>query len=99
MKLYLLEQDYNNDYDTYDSCVVAAVDEEDAKHIHPWWLERYRYNENWLLEKYFCGERATREDDYDTWVWNNLDKIKVTYLWEYILDTQRWVICASFNAG
>lgn len=35
MKLWLLTQDVNNDYDTYDSCVVAAETEDDARFIHP----------------------------------------------------------------
>ncbi len=35
MKLYKLTQDVNDDWDTYDSCVVCAVDEEDAKTISP----------------------------------------------------------------
>ncbi len=35
MKLYLLAQDDNNDYDTYDSCIVCAENEEDAKTITP----------------------------------------------------------------
>jgi hypothetical protein len=35
MKLYLISQNENNGYDTYDSAVVAAKDEEDASHIHP----------------------------------------------------------------
>lgn len=35
MKLFLLWQDVNNDYDTYDSCLVAANDAEDARTIQP----------------------------------------------------------------
>ena len=35
MKLYIISQDVNDDYDTYDSAVVAAESEEDAKTIHP----------------------------------------------------------------
>jgi hypothetical protein len=35
MKLWLLTQSVNVGYDTYDSCVVAANSEYDAKHIHP----------------------------------------------------------------
>lgn len=31
MKLYLISQDLNNGYDTYDSAVVAARNEEEAK--------------------------------------------------------------------
>ncbi len=35
MNLYLLSQDENTDYDTYDSVVVAAKDENEARLIHP----------------------------------------------------------------
>lgn len=33
MNLYLISQDVNNDYDTYDSAVVAAESEEEARGI------------------------------------------------------------------
>jgi hypothetical protein len=42
MNLYLLEQSVNNGYDTYDSVVVAAETEEEAKFIHP-----SEYEKNW----------------------------------------------------
>jgi hypothetical protein len=35
VKLWLIEQDVNNDYDTYDSAVVAAETEEEARLTHP----------------------------------------------------------------
>ena len=35
MNLYLISQEVNNGYDTYDSAVVAAVSEEAARSIHP----------------------------------------------------------------
>jgi hypothetical protein len=35
MNLYLLSQTEHDDYDTYDSCVVAAENAEDARKIHP----------------------------------------------------------------
>jgi len=35
MNLYLISQDINNDYDTYDSAVVAAESKEEARGIHP----------------------------------------------------------------
>ena len=35
MNLYLLEQNVNSGYDTYDSTIVAANTEEEAKEIHP----------------------------------------------------------------
>ena len=33
MNLYLLTQNENNGYDTYDSMVVSAENEEDAKYL------------------------------------------------------------------
>ena len=39
MKIYLLSQDYNTGYDTYDSCVVCAKNEDDAKKITPYGRE------------------------------------------------------------
>lgn len=42
-KLYLLSQNDNNDYDTYDSIVVCAENEECAKKIDPYGNE---YTEN-----------------------------------------------------
>lgn len=35
MNLYLLTQNKIKSYDTYDSCIVIAENEEDAKTIHP----------------------------------------------------------------
>ena len=35
MKLYLVTQEVNNNYDTYDSAVVCAENEEKAKALHP----------------------------------------------------------------
>ena len=35
MKLFLIEQTQNEDYDTYDSAVVAAPDYQTARNIHP----------------------------------------------------------------
>lgn len=35
MNLYLIAQDENTGYDTYDSAVVCAESEDDARQIHP----------------------------------------------------------------
>ena len=35
MNIYLISQDKNNGYDTYDSAVVFAESEEEARLIHP----------------------------------------------------------------
>lgn len=62
MNLYLISQDINDDYDTYDSAVVAAESEDDARTIHPdrcgneWSLE---YESVWL--KYSDIDKITVE--------------------------------------
>jgi hypothetical protein len=35
MNIYLLTQDANREYDTYDACVVAAKNQESARRIRP----------------------------------------------------------------
>lgn len=35
MKIYKIYQNVNNDWDTYDSAIVVAETEEEAKSIHP----------------------------------------------------------------
>lgn len=35
MKLFLIEQYQNNSWDSYERAVVAAQDEQTAKHMHP----------------------------------------------------------------
>ena len=50
MKLYLLSQDVNDDYDTYDSCVVCAKSKEDAVTILPCLLES-RITDEWAEPK------------------------------------------------
>ena len=47
MKLYKLTQNRNTGYDTYDSCVVCAKNEDDAKTIAPWEGEFKDCDESW----------------------------------------------------
>lgn len=35
MNLYKISQDVNNDYDTFDSAIVAAETEDEARNTHP----------------------------------------------------------------
>ncbi len=51
LKLYLISQDTNNGYDTFDSAVVCAKNEKIAQTIHPF------KGLNWDGVK----------EDYDTW--------------------------------
>lgn len=87
MKLWLIEQDVNNGYDTFDSAVVAAVDEEAAKDTHP--------------SEYSDG-RTTRQVEVDGTrysIWAPFEKVTATCIGEAEPGTRPGVICASFSAG
>lgn len=86
MKLYLISQNKNNDYDTYSSAVVCAESEEEAKLIHPCsWVEK-----DWLID-------TGRIGNYGDWA--HPDKVQVEYLGEACESLERGVVCASFHAG
>jgi hypothetical protein len=85
LSLYLISQNVNNDWDTYDSAVVAARDEDDAKHISP---DPYA-DDDWY-------EREGRSKFLD---WCHPEDVKVEYIGEASPDIARGVVCASFNAG
>ncbi len=52
MKLYLISQDVLNGYDTYDSAVVAAPDEQTAQSIHPagWATKLSPLDDRWVRD-------------------------------------------------
>ena len=87
MKLYLIHQREDYSYDTYDSAVVAAKSEADARLIHPGG-SGYIYvvdRKQWSLND-------------DTWV-DPVD-VKVNYIGTAKPGTVAGtVICASFFAG
>lgn len=85
MNLYRISQTQNDDYDTYDSAVVCAESEEEARDLSPdggviaWDDEHIR----------------------GVWFWcDRREAVKVEYLGELDNEqiTTR-VICCSFNAG
>ena len=66
MKLFLISQNQNNSYDTFDSAVVAAPDEDTAKSIHPRDYPSILvedWDRDWCHPKYvrvqYIGEAAT----------------------------------------
>lgn len=86
MKLWLIEQDVNNNYDTYDSAVVAAEDEDAARDTWP-----SGYGDETTRQIYAAGKR------YSSWA--PFDKVKATYLGEARDGMPAGVLCSSFNAG
>lgn len=99
MNLYLLSQTVNNDYDTFDSCVVCADNEDDARMINPnskhFKANIIIYEESkqiWIIQdngKFICTD--------DTWC--NPKDIEVKLIGKADKSIQKGVVCASFNAG
>jgi hypothetical protein len=87
MKLWLIAQSKNNDYDNYDtysSAVVAAETEDEARHTFPhsnvkgeWW----------------------KEDTTAFSEWTHPNNVIVNLVGEALPNTKAGVICASFHAG
>ena len=85
MNIYKISQQINDDCDTYDSVVVYAESEDEARKIHP--ESSNGYKDVW-------------ENLFSVWVkFNDLDKIKVEYLGKNEEIKKSGVILASFNAG
>ena len=94
-KLYLISQDKNDDYDTYDSAVVSAESPEDARKIHPSSFVTHVTNGEWMGTYSKGGEY--HQDSHDWVKYSDIDCIIVEYLGE--TEKERGVILASFNAG
>ncbi len=87
MNIYLLSQSKNNGYDTYDSCVVIAKDEKQARHIHPQCLN---FPKAWKGKKWW-------NDDYGTWA--KPEDVQAILLGKARKELVAGVACHSFNAG
>ncbi len=83
MNLYLISQNQNTGWDTYDSAVVAAESIEAARLIHP----------RELLDYTNVGAWKT-----DAWSFSP-ESVKVEYIGRAGPLVKKGVICASFNAG
>lgn len=83
MKIYKLSQGLNNDYDTYDSVIVAAENEEEARRIHPSEFVTHYKDNKWYGMHTKGEEYETDNGDYKTWVdFVDIDKIKIEYIGE-----------------
>lgn len=98
MNIYLLTQNEHNSYDTYDSMVIAADNEEDAKHLS--FVQSCAYTnrchhgnttEKPVWRHYYA---YTSYYNYDDWSKNpTIELIATNAL------VEEGVVCASFNAG
>jgi hypothetical protein len=94
--LWLISQDANNFYDTYDSAVVVAATEADARLIHPdsdhsWDAEKGE----WYKE---YPDASRRYELYSSWA--PPGKVQVANVGIPAAGMiEGSVICASFNSG
>ena len=101
MKLFLIAQNTVTGFDSYDSAVVAAESENDARNIHPsdcithaedgQWFGTYRGDR---LGNYSPPEPQSNTGWPD---YSCIQSISVEYLGE--TERDRGVVCASYNAG
>jgi hypothetical protein len=93
LNLYLISQSVNKDYDTFDSAVVAAASEEEARLIYPkdndkrWSGSMWR----WHLED-------GRVVDSFGYSWTDPDCVSVQFL-AAGYEGPAGTVLASFNAG
>lgn len=83
MNLYLISQDVNTDWDSYDLAVVIAESKDDARTIHPGGshYESHPYK------------------GYYSYSWTDQENVQVKFLGVADKSLSRGVVCASFNGG
>lgn len=92
MNLYLLTQNENGGYDTYDSCVVAADSPEDAVLINPSG-EVFGSDPAYKFDGWTKGTRYTHDS------WAHSPAAVTAQLVGVAAEGIKGVVCASFNAG
>lgn len=86
MKLFKISQTINNDYDTFDSAIVCAVDEFAARRIHP-------------IEGWGChGREVAWQKEQGCWA-KSADDVQVEEIGIAKDGAEEGVVLASFNAG
>ncbi len=94
MKLYLLTQNENTGYDTYDSMVIAAENEIDAKMLS--FVQSYE-----LIESEFVEEPDWRNYKFSNSYFGNQNWSRNPKIELISEDTNQneGIVCSSFNAG
>lgn len=96
MKLWHIWQNDNNGWDTFDSAVVAAKTEEEARCTYP---DRYGDNDTrWNGSKWLRHLEDGRVFDGSTYCWTTPDNVSVEFLADGYAGPAGTVV-ASFNAG
>lgn len=97
MNLYLISQDQNSDYDTYDSAVVAANNEDEARYTHPSPASTFRWHAEYNRWEMLCNDGTWY--DFGSHSWCHPKDVKVQFVGVAADGTAPGVITSSFNAG
>lgn len=110
MKLWKISQTVNNDYETYDSAIVAAETEEEARLTHPdpngyRWYPDHVFNDCRYPHESITGAWGKTWLSYVNYYecrddsWSRPEHVTVELIGEAIEGTERGAILASYNAG
>jgi len=91
MKLYLISQTANEGYDTYDSAIVCASSEDEARKIHPSRKGFYFKDGEWFY--------PDSEIKYKNNTWCKVEEVSAKYLGEADKSIPEGIVLSSFNAG
>lgn len=102
MNLYIISQNKNKGYDTYDSAVVAAENEIKARLTYPGQSDyvsarlMHNHNQNTFIEgKWRYGDNF----EFEASEWAEPEHVQVQLIGVAVKGTEAGVICASYNAG
>ena len=100
LKIYSIEQNVNDGWDTYSDAVVIAENDKEAKRIHPANDSVFYDEKKKQFWNFYHNSKKTYlyEDNYAGWT-NDLTKIKVEYLGDAKEGSKKGIVCASFYAG
>ncbi len=94
--LYLISQNDNNHYDTYDSAIVCAESEEQARTISP--SSFYVWDESIKSWCFHFNNGLMKLEIMNSWV-DDLSLITVKCIGKADKSVDIGVVCASYNAG
>lgn len=95
MKLWRISQSVNNNWDTFDSAVVAAETEEEARCTYP---SNWDNGTRWNGSKWLRHLEDGRVLNGSTSCWTSPDNVSVQFLADGY-DGPAGTVVASFNAG
>ena len=101
MNIYKISQSINNGYDTYDSAVVIAENEDDARTIHPLKYVTHHKDGKWYgTHSVAPYNEYETENNFRSWLpFDEIHKIDVEFIGVAKEDSKKGGILSSFNAG